>query len=172
MTPFRQDSQRSGATIGDMLVFLSILTLGFALLYPRMQERAFDQLLQEAVSAVDTLRAAASVFLDQNREWPAPSPAGDTPTELISALPAEYGLAMEGYALEWNRWEIVDRPEVASQGASPRDTVPTRVTTLFRTRGGVTVYSGNSALLAGLLEHYGTRLSFVRDTTWTLVVPR
>ena len=166
--------------MGDIVVFLSFLTLGFALLYPRLQERAFDQQLDGAVSAIETLRAAASGFLNQNRDWPAPSPAGVAPPELVSAFPAEYRLAVEGYALEWNRWEIVDRPEVVlppepvalSQEDSPDDSVPTRSTTLFRTVGGLTVYSGDSALLAGLLEHYGTRLSFVRDTTWTLVIPR
>ena len=127
-----------------MLVFLSILTLGFALLYPRMQERAFGQQLEEAVSAIETLREAASAFRSQNREWPAPSPTGETPPELVSALPAEYRLAMEGYTLEWNRWEIVDLPEVApppepstlSPGDSPEDSVPTSLATLFRTRGG------------------------------------
>ena len=163
-----------------MLVFLSILTLGFALVYPQLQERAFEQQLDEAVSAIETLRAASSAFLNRNREWPAPSPAGVTPPELVSAFPAEYRLAVQGYTLEWNRWEIVDRLEVVSppastafsQGESVEDSMPTTPTSLFRTRGGLTVYSTNSALLAGLLEHYGTRLSFVRDTTWTLVIPR
>ena len=180
MTPSRTDSQRSGAITGDILVFLSILTLGFALVHPRLQQLAFYQQLDGAVSAVETLRAASSAFLSLNRDWPAPSPAGVAPPGLVSAFPAEYSLAGEGYALEWNRWEIVDRPEVVlpvdpaalSQGDPLEDSVPTIPTTLFRTMGGLTVYSGNSALLAGLLEHYGTRLSFVRDTTWTLVIPR
>ena len=180
MIPSRKDTERSGASMGDILVFLSILTLGFALAYPRLQERAFEQQLDGAVSAIETLRAAASAFLNQNRDWPAPSPAGVTPPELVSAFPAEQRLAVAGYSLEWNRWEIVDRAEVVlppepvalSQGDSPGDSVPAGPTTLFRTMGGPTVYSGNSALLAGLLEHYGTRLSFVRDTTWTLVIPR
>ncbi len=180
MTPSAEDSQRSGASMGDILVLLSILTLGFALVYPRLQERAFEQQLDGAVSAIETLRAAASAFLNQNRDWPAPSPAGVTPPELVSAFPPEYRLAVEGYALEWNRWEIVDLPEIVlppeseelSQEDLPGDSVPTRPTALFRTLGGLTLYAGNSALLARLLEHYGASLSFVRDTTWTLVIPR
>ena len=180
MTPSAKDSQRSGASVGDILVLLSVLTLGLALVYPRLQDRAFEQQLDGAVSAIETLRAASSAFLNQNLDWPGPSPAGVTPPELVSAFPPEYRLAVEGYALAWNRWEIVDRPKIAlppepeelSQEDSPGDSVPTRPTAIFRTMGGLTVYSGNSALLAGLLEHYGTSLSFARDTTWTLVIPR
>ena len=163
-----------------MLVLLSILTLAFALLYPRLQERAFEQKLSSAVSAIETLRAASSAFEKQDRDWPAPSPPGTTPPELISAFSAEYQLGAEGYTLEWNRWETVDRPRVAlppeptvpSPSDSLASSVPSSPTMRFRTMGGVTVYSGNSALLAGLLEHYGTRLSFVRDTIWTLMIPR
>lgn len=180
MTSSRKNRQRSGASIGDMLVFLSILTLGFALVYPQLQQRAFEQQLQGAVSAVETLRAASSAFMNRTLEWPAPSPAGVAPSELASVLPPEFSLPRDGYTLAWNRWEIVDRtgvavpPETAqlSQGDLPRDSVLTRTEIAFRTRGGLTIYSGNSALLAGLLGHFGTRLSFVRDTTWTLVVPR
>lgn len=180
MTLSRKDAQRSGASIGDMLVLISILTLGFALLYPQLRQRAFERQLEGAVAAVETLRAASSAFADQNSEWPAPSPAGVEPPELATALPAEYRLAMEGYTLEWNRWESVDRIEVPlppepgqpSLGDSLQDSVPTQAQIVFRTMGGVTVYSGDSSLLAGLLANYGPRLSFVRDTTWTLVVPR
>ena len=180
MKPSAKDSQRSGASVGDILVLLSILTLGLVLVYPRLQERAFEQQLDGAVSAIETLRAASSAFLNQNRDWPGSSPAGVTPPELVSALPPEYRLAVEGYALEWNRWEIIDRPEIVlppepeelSQQDLPGDGVPAGPTASFRAMGGLTVYSGNSALLAGLLKHYGTSLSFVRDTTWTLVIPR
>jgi len=163
-----------------MLVFISILSLGFALLHPRLRERAFAQQLDDTVSAIERLRAASSAFEEQDRDWPAPSPPGVTPPELVSAFPAQHQLGAEDYTLEWNRWETVDRPQTGlppepaarSQDDSPADGVPSAPTTLFRTMGGVTVYSGNSALLAGLLEHYGTRLSFVRDTTWTLMIPR
>lgn len=180
MTLSRKDAQRSGASVGDMLVLLSILSLGFALVYPQLRQRAFEQHLEAAVSAVETLRVASSAFVDQNSEWPAPSPAGVEPPELATALPPEYRLAMEGYTLEWNRWETVDRIEVAlppepgqpSVLDSPQDSVPTQTQIVFRTMGGVTVYSSDSSLLAGLLANYGPRLSWVRDTTWTLVVPR
>ena len=163
-----------------MLVFISILSLGFALLYPRFQERVFARQLDDTVSAIEGLRAASSAFEQQGRDWPAPSPPGVTPPELVSAFPAQHQLGAEGYTLEWNRWETVDRreaslpqePAAGSQDDSPVDNVPSGPTTLFRTMGGVTVYSGSSALLAALLEHYGTRLSFVRDTTWTLMIPR
>ena len=137
------------------------------------------------MSLIEALREASSAFEDQDRDWPAPSPPGVTPPELASTLPPEHDLAAEGYTLAWNRWETVDRsrvgfapepsapaPSAPTQPDSPADSVPSVPTTRFRTMGGVTVYSGNSALLAGLLEHYGTSLSFVRDTTWTLVILR
>ena len=167
-----------------MLVFLSLLTLAFATAFPRLQERAFAQQLDGAVSAIEALRVAASNFEEQGLDWPAPSPPGVTPPELVSTFPAQYDLAADDYSLEWNRWETVDRqgrsepgfPAPARSVPAPQDSppgsVPSLLTTRFRKIGSVTVYSGDPALLAGLLRHYGTSRSFVRDTTWTLVIPR
>lgn len=182
MTYSRKNDQRVGASTGDMLVLLAILTLALAVAYPRLRERAFERQLDGAVSMIEALREASSAFEDQDRQWPAPSPPGVTPPELASTFPTEHDLAAEGYTLEWNRWETVDRsrapessapaPSAPTQQDSRADSVTSVPTTRFRTMGGVTVYSGDSALLAGLLEHYGTSLSFVRDTIWTLMIPR
>lgn len=173
-------SKRSGASLGDILVILSMLTLGFALVYPRLRHRAFTRQLEGAVAAVDTLRAASSNFLTQNRDWPAPSPEGVIPPELTSALPSGYSFVVEGYTLEWNRWETVEDPVVVAPptsaaptpGDSPSDTLLVAPPPTFHTIGGLSVHAGDSALLAGLLRHYGTDASFVRDTTWTLVMPQ
>jgi hypothetical protein len=36
--------------------------------------------------------------------------------------------------------------------------------------GAILVHTGTESLLADLLARYGTAVSYVRDTTWTLVV--
>ena len=43
---------------------------------------------------------------------------------------------------------------------------------LVSTSGGITVHTAETALLAELLSRYGATSSFVRDSTWTLVLPR
>ena len=42
---------------------------------------------------------------------------------------------------------------------------------LARAVGAVAVYSGEEALLAELLAHYGSDASFVVDSMWMLVLP-
>ncbi len=41
---------------------------------------------------------------------------------------------------------------------------------VVRTGGAVVVHSSRELLLAELLRRYGEESSFVRDTTWTLLV--
>jgi len=182
--------------MSDLLVVLSLLALGIVLVYPGLKERAFTGELNRAVEAVETLRSAASAFFGRDGDWPAPNPAGVLPPELATALPFAYSLTADGYSLEGNRWETVERPGVvlrpeplvlprerpglvprleplvASEEVEPRDSVAVIQPPRYHTTGGITVHASDPALLAGLLRHFGTRLSFVRDTTWTLVIPQ
>jgi hypothetical protein len=86
-------------------------------------------------------------------------------------------LVRDGYTLQWTRWSVVDSvpaplapvetvPGDAPPGGAPRTTVP-----LVQLIGAVVVYSDDDRLLGELLARYGRDASFVRDTTWTLVLP-
>ena len=54
---------------------------------------------------------------------------------------------------------------------APPDTVGPELMPVVRQIGGIILHSSDGALLAELLQRYGTEASFVRDTTWTLVLP-
>ena len=178
----RAESDRGGATTGDVLVVLSILTLGFSLLYPRLRERGLAQRLDGAASAVEAVRQSARSFYEENRDWPAPRTAGVTPPELSAALPGDSSFTFEHYTLEWNRWEITEAPVVivlAEPTVLPEeddpmdaDSAPPSPPPTLRSIGGITLHSGETAILAGLFQRYGAAVSFVRDTMWTLILPQ
>jgi hypothetical protein len=86
-------------------------------------------------------------------------------------------LVRDGYTLQWTRWSVVDSVEVprapvetvpgdAPPAEPPRTTIP-----FAQLIGAVVVYSDDDRLLGELLARYGRDASFVRDTTWTLVLP-
>jgi hypothetical protein len=56
-------------------------------------------------------------------------------------------------------------------GDAPPDDAPRTATPLVQLIGAVVVYSDDDRLLGELLARYGRNASFVRDTTWTLVLP-
>jgi hypothetical protein len=170
---------QAGASTGDGIIVASILTLGLALLYPSLIERRFEGRLDQAVADVETVRSAASGFLTANQDWPDPGVPGEASTQLAAALPADFVMRAAEYTVQWERWEVVQAPP-APEDPDPivRDeegdaivATPPAPSPTFHSIGGVTVHSSNGAILAGLLARYGPGSSFVRDSTWTLVLP-
>ena len=122
------------------------------------------------------LRERAEGYLQANGSWPAPETPGTIPLELTHLFPVETDLARDRYTLQWSRWEVVDSVEVPPSVEeapvdAPPDTVSPTMMPVVRRVGGIVLHSGDPALLAELLLHYGTDASFVRDTIWTLVLP-
>ncbi len=158
-----------------MLVFLAILSLGAALLYPRVKGRAFEDRLERAIADVDTLSSAARLTRDRNRSWPSSAPPGEIPRDLAGLSPSDSIFARDDYTLRWTTWEVIDSmvapqlPEL--EPVDPTDTVGPIMAPVVKLVGGIDVYSGEEALLAELYEHYGSQISFVRDTVWTLILP-
>lgn len=169
---------RIGATSGDFLFGIAVLTLGLALGYPTIRARGFDASVAETVADVQTLRRSAEGYLRDNRAWPTPRAPGVIPSELFGAFPGQSDLRRGGYTLQWARFEVVDHVEVPGQpnmesvplDVSP-DSIPPTLEPVVREVGAIVLYSSDDALIGALLERYGTRASFVRDTTWTLILP-
>ena len=172
----RRRSDTRGVTTGDFVIGLSLLTLLLALVYPTLRARDFRGSLAETVSEVEAVRAGARRFLQMNGSWPAPEAPGAIPPELAGLFPGDTGLAREKYTLQWGRWEVVDYVEAPPSNElrpvdAPPDSVGPELMPVVREIGGIILHSSDGALLAELLQHYGTDASFVRDTTWTLVLP-
>ena len=177
---------------GDALIGLALIALVLAGLLPTYRARAFDRALGEAVAEVDALVAAAQRRRATTGDWPEARPAGRVPSGAASIFEGDSTMVRDAYTLEWS---LLDRvayveapPRPSSSGAlfdddevptPPQgragDAVPDSATVemmaTVRTEGVVMVHSADELLLAELLRRYGPERSFVRDATWTLVVP-
>lgn len=169
---------RGGTAVGNALVVLSMLSVGAALLYPRMRMARFEERVAGVVAAVELARTSALRHFAETDAWPADAEPGVVPPELSDDVPSPGGFVQEAATLDWNRWQAVylpeplpppeDRPlvddEVEAEPAPPP--APE-----FTYRASLSVHSADEGLLAALLARYGPSMSFVRDTTWTLVLP-
>jgi type II secretory pathway pseudopilin PulG len=172
----RLPSRVAGATVGDMLIFLSVLSLAAALLYPAWSARSFRARVGEAIADIDAVSGAARAVRESSGQWPAAAPPGETPPELASLAVRDSVFARPDYKLAWGRWEVVDSvpapPETGPPPAdAPPDTVGPRMLPIVRTVGSVSLYSGDTALLAELTEHYADAAPIVLDTVLLLVLP-
>lgn len=182
-------SNQRGLAPVDVILALGTVALVASLVYPPLRQRAFRQRMEAIVAYVDAVRDAATRYRESAGHWPADAESGALPEGLAALLPADLVRRTADYALEWNRWDIVEVPPEAEQPSgelgtpppaaslpgtppiprSQADSVVTRppfVTAL----GGITVQTSEDAVLAALLDHYGSALSFVRDSSWTLVL--
>ncbi len=186
----RVDPRRAGIAVSDALVFLSLLSLIFAIVYPRIRRVAYEQRVDAAVHNIETLSAAVRSHFEEEGSWPAEAPSGMIPAELVGDLPDGFSFEWEHYTVDWNLWETVRAPDVVPEEEVPeedededeyldRDEMPPEelepeaapppVLTVHPL-AGITIYSDEQALLAMLLERYGEDLSFVRDGSWTLIL--
>ncbi len=172
-------SPRAGTTTGNVLIILSILTVGAAMAYPRFQGQRRQERLDEVMETVETVRTAAMRHYAEHRDWPEPAEPGSVPPALGTLLPQDLAFSHGDFTLEWRRWETVQTPPdpVLPEVQAPimdgplADTVPPSPPPTVHTIAGLTVHSGNDGILGALLDRYGSGVSFVRDTTWTLMMP-
>jgi hypothetical protein len=162
-------------TVADLMIALAGATVILALLLPTLRARSFRASVERTVSEVEAVRRAAESHFRTRATWPLAEAAGVTPPALTGILGDD--LVRDGYTLQWTRWSVVDSVETPRApvetvpGDAPPDDAPRAATPLVQLIGAVVVYSGDDRLLGELLARYGRDASFVRDTTWTLVLP-
>ncbi len=173
---------RGALTSGDVLLALAGLALVAAMVYPRVERALLWRTVAGAEGDVATVRAAAAAYRDEAGGWPAPAQAGEVPAELAGRLPSGFSFEAGSYTLEWSRWEMVDPAEPAEPervmqpppgGFEPVLPPPAdpEVEVPVETLGAVTVHARDERVLAALLERFGASQSFVRERSWTLVLP-
>lgn len=173
----RWDPRRRGATTADVVIVAAGIALLIVATIPSLNARSFRALVEQAAADVETLRSASEEHFATTRAWPTPGEPGEMPPEVRTAFPGRTSLSRPGYSIQWRLLEMLEAQE-ASSAANPRpadaDAPPDSVRA-DRLRvpigiGGVVVRSADGELLAALLARYGARASFVRDSTWTLIV--
>ena len=168
---------REGISTGDVVLALATLCLVLALAYPwTRRERVLARVDAVAVD-VDSLGAAARRYHERTGTWPHATPAGVLPEELAAPAPVGLTMAAPRYRLEWDVWERIAEP-VADQAAAdsvlagppPQQDTLARSTPRVDTLAGITVHVDDARIRGLLLERYGEERSFVRDSSWTLVL--
>jgi hypothetical protein len=171
-------TRRLGLTRVDFVIGAGALALIVALLHPALRARGFRGLVENVVLEVEAMRSGAVRAYESTSAWPRAGGVGEVPPALTSSFGGDTALIRDGYALQWTSWEVVEEVEAATvpgpppSGDAPPDSVGPPLVPVVRTMGGVVVHSSREALLAELLARYGPEISFVRDSTWTLRVPR
>ena len=179
----RPDPRRAGIAVGDVLIVLSLVCFVFAVLYPRLRRAAYEDRIDAAASAVEAVRASAQSHLESEGTWPAESPVGTIPAELVGRLPQDFSPVSDTYTMDWNLWQTVRPPPPAEAdqtdydpdmgAAAPVARVEVRpedAVSQLSPLAGITVYSDEEGILAALLERYGQTRSFIRDGSWTLIL--
>lgn len=176
MTP---SGRRPRVTPADVLLVMAALALAAAMAYPRVERAALWRQVEKAQADVEAVLSAATAYRRASSDWPEPSQAGAIPTGLAGHLPAGFSFRSGSYTLEWSRWETVEtaEPDVVElppgdfEGAPPPpDSVPDAHPPV-QAFGTVTVHADDERLLAALLERFGASRSFLRERSWTLVLP-
>ncbi len=173
MRPRWADLRR--ASRGDAVIGLAGLTLLAALLYPTFTATRFRGLVADTVDEIETLRSGAQGIFSRSGSWPPAEAVGGIPLGLAGAFPGDSTLTRQDYTLQWSLLDIVEQVEAPRSAEelvadAPPDSVGPTFVSSVRGVGRIVVHSGRSELLAELLHHFGAAVSFVRDTTWTLVV--
>lgn len=173
------DSRRKAwLTPGTALLVLACVAVVLAVASPWLRREAFTEHVDQTVSVIDSVRSAAERYREREGRWPGDSPAGMTPTELSDLLPDDVSFVAPTYRLDWNRWTTVTKIDVsqslpgsdAEPEAAPTPDSPTGPAYSFGVLAGITVHSADEGLLAALLDRYGRTASFVRDSSWTVVL--
>ena len=171
---------RRGAATGNGLVVLAIACLGASLLWPIVRDRRFDDRFQALVDDVEEVRDAARRFVDAHGTLPEAAPRGQVPAGLASLMTPGLSFAPDGYQMEWAHWEFIEpaeefvaiEPEILPEEEvlTTADTIPPPPPAI-RSFGSLSVHASEAPLLAALRARYGERMSFVRDSSWTLLLP-
>ncbi len=168
---------RAGLTTGDVLLALAGMSIILALAYPWMTDARLRRRADDIAEQVEAVRAAAVRYREVKGAWPPNGEAGQVPAELRAFVPADVRMSGEGHEIEWNSWETVTVPNApetidvpSPNDAPPRPETLTPPPPVFGQLAGVTVLAGNAHLLGLLLQRFGEDRSFVRDSSWTLLV--
>ncbi len=173
----RPRARRSGFSTGDVLLVLAIVCLGFALAYPSIARARMLRRVDDVATNVDSLCAAADRYHRIRGAWPRRATAGTLPDELAGL--AYDGLRMEGpgYRLAWEVWEMragpapaEPRPDSLDMGPPPQPDTLRRTMPRIDSMPAVTVRTGDARILGLLLDRYRNQRSFVRDSSWTLIL--
>lgn len=162
---------------GDVVVALAGACLLAALISPTLAARRFQDRIETVSSEVEVIRSAAQQVRQATGSWPSSINPAVVPAGFGGVFGDDGALVRDGYTIDWELWEVVDRVPAPSSAATlpdgadappPASRPPT--VAVVRPLASVSVHSPSGPLLAALTERFGAEQSFVRDSTWMLIV--
>lgn len=162
---------------GDLVIAAAGACLLAALINPALSARRFHDRVETATDEVEAIRAAALGAHEARGAWPSTTNPAVAPAGLGGVFTDGEAIVRDGHDIEWDVWDVVERVAAPPSAAPMTDGAdaplleaepPTIL--VVRQAASITVRSGSDALLSALSERYGARDSYVRDSTWTLVL--
>lgn len=160
----------------NLLIVGAVALVIWAAASPTMRNGRYQAEVLSLVALVSDLSEAAATRYRTAGEWPAGAEPGVAPEGTIGSFGSS-PLATEHATVQWQPMLVSAESEMAPQNLPPEaasravsDSISTIRVTVRREVGAIVVHSGDERLLAELMARYSADESFVRDTTWTLIL--
>jgi prepilin-type N-terminal cleavage/methylation domain-containing protein len=153
----RPDARRGGFSLVELLMAVSIVGILAAIAIPNMRNMTFRARATTVAADLEVLRLATLDYNADMHGWPADTPAGVVPPELVGHLP-------EGFSFDGNGYQL-DFENIPFPSGLPGD--PT--TTLLI---AATVISTDDRLHNAVAELLGGNIVASAGNTHTVVIDR
>jgi prepilin-type N-terminal cleavage/methylation domain-containing protein len=100
--------RRGGFTLVEMTVVVAVVSILARIALPNLQESVIRARAAAAMGDVDVVRTAAANYHARTNVWPAETPPGVVPAELIQDLPEGFTFERGEYQLDWEQWSLPD----------------------------------------------------------------
>lgn len=147
---------QAGYTFLEVLMVMIIVGLLVKIAYPRYHEMKRQAVAGKAAADYNALKLASYAYHTEFQTWPAESPAGTVPPELVPDLPEGYDFNRGEYTLDWQNWQLPNGlPQFPAQNMLM----------------AVTISTTDSALALTILNKLGSRtLHFNNGNSTTFVI--
>jgi len=165
-----------GRLRGNLALVGAVALLVWAAARPTLKEGRYQAEVLDLASLVTQLTSATQTQLRATGSWPSRADPGVAPDGTAGTFGGAR-LSTEHATLQWRPLLVSSTRETMPDDLPPEassDAVANAITALLVTEpfevGAIVVHSADERFLAEMLARHSPDESFIRDTTWTLVI--